>query len=103
MSDQCLLDFVDEVEQRSFIKTGVDVQGTDKLLTLSTCTYYFDRNGALQDARCAVVARLVRDGESEEVDTSKATKNENPRMPQLYYDVFGGTNPYKNASKWEAY
>lgn len=103
MSDQCLLDFVDEVEQRSFIKTGVDVQGTDKLLTLSTCTYYFDRNGALQDARCAVVARLVRDGESETVDTSKAVKNENPRMPQLYYDVFGGTNPYKNASKWEAY
>lgn len=103
MSDECVLDFVDEVEQRSFIKTGVDVQGTDKLLTLSTCTYYFDRNGSLENARLAVVARLVRDGESESVDTSKAVKNDNVRMPQLYYDVFGGTNPYVNASKWYPY
>jgi len=103
MSDQCLLEFVDEIEQRSFIKTGVDVQGSDKLLTLSTCTYYFDRNGSLENARLAVVARLIRDGESESVDTSKAVKNDNVRMPQLYYDVFGGTNPYVNASKWEPY
>lgn len=101
MGDNSFMEFYDELEQRSYIHTGVDVQPTDKVLTLSTCTYFFDRNGSLQNARFAVVARLVRDGESEEVDTSLATENENVRYPQLYYDVFGGTNPYRNASQWK--
>ena len=92
--------FYDEIQQRSYIHTGVDVQPDDKVLTLSTCTYFFDRNGSLENARFVVIARLVRDGESEEVNTSLVTKNENVRYPQLYYDVFGGTNPWRNASKW---
>lgn len=92
--------FYDEIQQRSYIHTGVDVQPTDKILTLSTCTYFFDRNGALENARFVVIARLVRDGESEEVDTSLVTENDNVRYPQLYYDVFGGTNPWKNSTKW---
>lgn len=92
--------FYDELQQRSYIHTGVDVQPTDKILTLSTCTYFFDRNGALENARFVVVARLVRDGESEAVDTSLVTANENVRYPQLYYDVFGGTNPWRNSTKW---
>ena len=95
-----LMKFYDEIQQRSYIHTGVDVQPGDKLLTLSTCTYFFDRNGRLENARFAVIARLVRDGESEEVDTSLVTVNDNVRYPQLYYDVFGGTNPWVNASKW---
>lgn len=92
--------YYDEIQQRSYIHTGVDVQPTDKVLTLSTCTYFFDRNGALENARFVVVARLVRDGESEEVDVNKVTVNDNVRYPQLYFDVFGGTNPWRNASKW---
>ncbi len=92
--------FYDEIQQRSYIHTGVDVQPDDKLLTLSTCTYFFDRNGKLENARFSVIARLVREGESEEVDVSKVTVNENVRYPQLYYDVFGGTNPWRNSSKW---
>lgn len=92
--------FYDELQQRSYIHTGVDVQPTDKVLTLSTCTYFFDRNGALENARFVVIARLVRDGESEEVDTSKVTVNDNVRYPQLYFDVFGGTNPWRNSTKW---
>lgn len=91
---------IDELHQRSFIHTDVDVVPTDKMLTLSTCTYFFDRGGKLENARCAVFARLVREGESEEVDVSKAVKNENIRFPQLYYDVFGGTNPHRNTPKW---
>lgn len=92
--------FYDELQQRSYIHTGVDVQPTDKVLTLSTCTYFFDRNGSLENARFVVIARLVRDGESEEVDTSLVTENDNVRYPQLYFDVFGGTNPWRNSSKW---
>lgn len=101
--DNCMMDFHDELLQRSYIHTGVDVQPTDKLLTLSTCTYFFDRNGSIQNARFAVIARLVRDGESEEIDESLVKANDNVRYPQLYYDVFGGTNPWANSSKWVPY
>lgn len=103
MSDQCFLEFVDELRQRSFINTTVDVQGNDKIFTLSTCQYEWDRGGALQNARCVLVGRMVRPGESEEVDTDGATQNENPRMPQLYYDIFGGENPYAATKKWYPY
>jgi hypothetical protein len=46
---------------------------------------------------------MVREGESVEVDTSKAVQNENPRMPHLYYKIFGGENPYYSAEKWYPY
>ncbi len=98
--NQSMEKFIKEIEQRSYIHTGVDVNADDKLITLSTCTYFFDRNGKLENARFAVIGRLVREGESEEIDTSLVTKNENVRYPQLYYDVFGGTNPWRNDTKW---
>lgn len=87
--------YLNELAQRSLYDTGVDVLPTDKLLTLSTCSHEFD------DARFVVVARLVRTGESAEVDVSKATENSNPRFPQAYYDAKKLTNPYYDASRWE--
>ena len=86
--------YLSELAQRSLYDTGVDVLPTDKLLTLSTCSHEFE------DARFVVVARLVRPGETAEVDTSKAVINSKPRYPQAYYDKKGMKNPYKNASKW---
>ena len=88
--------YLSELAQRSLYDTGVDVQPTDKLLTLSTCSHEFE------DARFVVVARLVRPGESAEVDTSKAVVNSKPRYPQAYYTKKGMTNPYKNANRWVA-
>ena len=88
--------YLSELAQRSLYDTGVDVLPTDKLLTLSTCAHEFD------DARFVVVARLVRDGERTDVDTSKAVVNSKPRYPQAYYDKKGMTNPYKNANRWVA-
>lgn len=102
MGNRNFMEFYDELQQRSYIHTGVDVNETDKILTLSTCTYFFDRNGKLENARFAVVARLVREGESTEIDPTLAKANDNVRYPQLYYTVFGGKNPYKNATQWEA-
>ena len=66
------------------------------MLTLSTCCYDFD------SAKIVVLARKVRDGESSEVDTSKAKTNPNPQYPQAWYDAYGKTNPYSNAAKWYA-
>lgn len=87
--------FLNELSQRSLYDTGVDVMPTDKILTLSTCSHEFE------EARFVVVARLVRVGESAEVDTSKATINPSPRYPQAYYDKKKITNPYANAYRWE--
>lgn len=94
IDDQNFSEFMEEIDQRALYTTGVDVQVGDKLMTLSTCTYDFD------EARLVVVGRMVREGESEEVDTSLAKTNKNPRYPQAWYDAKGTSNPYKNAEKW---
>ena len=87
--------YLNQISQRSLYDTGVNVLPTDRLLTLSTCYDEFE------DARLVVIARLVRPGESAEVNTSRAVENESPRFPQAYYDEHGMTNPYANAYKWE--
>ena len=97
MNDEKFMQYIDEVRERSLFTTDVDVQKDDKVLTLSTCTYEL---GTSIDARFVVVARMVRDGESEEGDVSKAKLNPNPHYPQAWYDRHGKTNPYQNAERW---
>lgn len=93
--------YFDEIAVRSLYSTGVEVNNTDKILTLSTCTRDMDiRGNGETNARCVVVARMVRSGESETVDTSLAAKNDNPRYPQIWYNKNKITNPYKDAEKW---
>ncbi|MBE6716944.1 MAG: class B sortase [Ruminococcaceae bacterium] len=102
-SDENTMGFANEVAFRSyFINPAVDVQPTDKFLTLSTCSHLLDIGGMV-NARCVIVARLVRDGESAEVDVSQAYKNTNQRMPQLWYDLKGIENPYAHYAIWDAY
>ena len=86
-SEQETQEYIDDVLIRSIINTGVDVLPSDELLTLSTCTYEF------HEARFVIVARKVRDGESETVDTSQATMNPSPLYPDIWYQLFGGTKP----------
>lgn len=94
VGDAAYAEYFKALEVRSLYSTGVDVLPTDKLLTLSTCSYEFD------DARFVVVARLVRTGESPEVDTSLAKVNPNPKYPQAYYDKKKINNPYGDAYNW---
>jgi sortase B len=61
--------FINEVKARSLIKTSVDVNPGDTLLTLSTCTY------ELPEARFVVMARRVRKGEALDVDKAAINKN----------------------------
>lgn len=94
-SEAKFLEFIDEVKSRSYYTNdAVDIVPGDKILTLSTCDTVFE------DARFVVMARLVRDGESAEVDTSGAKVNENQRFPQAWYDETGKSNPFRNASKF---
>lgn len=92
--------YIGEVNKRTLYKTGVDVNSLDKILTLSTCSRKMDISGYRADARIVVAARLVRDGESSEVDTSKSEINPNPKYPQRYCDNMGIQNVYSNDEKW---
>lgn len=92
--------YISEVNKRTLYKTGVDVNSSDKILTLSTCSRKMDVSGYRADARIVVAARLVRDGESSAVDTSKAEINPNPKYPQRYCDNMGIQNVYSNDEKW---
>lgn len=91
---QNFVDFVRSINQRKLYSTGVDISTSDKLLTLSTCTYDFD------DCRLVVVGRMVRPGESTRVNTKNTRMNPHPRFPQAWYDAKGQTNPYRNAYRW---
>lgn len=86
--------YIEEIDKRKLYTTGVDINTSDKILTLSTCAYDFS------DARLVVVARLKREGESVSVDTSKAYENPNPKYPQKWYDVNKKSNPYAEDSRW---
>lgn len=50
--------FKSEVDARNYIQSDVDFVYGDKLLSLSTCDY------TLEEGRCVVVARKLRDGET---------------------------------------
>ncbi len=89
-TDESFANYIAEVDKRKFFTTGVDINPTDKILTLSTCCYDFP------NARLVVVGRLLREGENPAVDTSLAFMNPNPKLPQAYYKVNGGENPHKD-------
>lgn len=93
-SDDAFGSYINQIDQRKLYTTGVDILPDDKILTVSTCIYDF------KDARLAVVARMVREGESEEVDLSKIAPIKSPRYPQAWYSAKGQPNPYKNAENW---
>ena len=80
--------FILDIMDRSVLWTDVDLTYGDEILTLSTCYYPYGEN---IDTRCVVFARKVRDGESTEVDVSKAQRNENPLMFTYQYQVLGGS------------
>ena len=82
-------DYIGNIMDRSMICTDVDLEYGDELLTLSTCYYPLGKENA--DTRFVVFARRVREGESTEVDTSKAYENPSPLYFDYYYTVRGGS------------
>ncbi len=82
--------YILDIMDRSVLWTDVDLTYGDSILTLSTCYYPY---GDKIDTRCVVFARKVRDGESAEVDVSKAVTNDNPLKFSYQYQVEGGSWP----------
>ena len=86
--------YIKAIDERKLYTTGVDINSADKLLTLSTCTYEFT------DARLVVIGRMLRMGETQDIDTTFAVTNGNPHYPQIWYDQKGMTNPYADVERW---
>lgn len=91
--------YIEQVNQRVFFKTGVDVNSSDKILTLSTCAYDYGND---INTRLVVSARLLRKGESESVDKNLVKENSNYRRPQVWYDRYGRYNPYHENVAWKS-
>lgn len=98
MSDSNMVGYIEQVKQRMLYDTGVTLEPTDKIITLSTCIYDY---GKSVDTRLVVVGRLLHEGESESIDSSLVKDNPDYRRPQVWYSRNGKTNPYKNAEKWQ--
>lgn len=81
--------WADEAFERSIINTGVDVEYDDNILTLITCSNDFP------NARLVVMARQLREGESNAIDTEECTVNANPRYPKKWYDHRGIKYPFE--------
>lgn len=87
---ESFFDFAQNILDRSaFYNPDVDLMYGDEIITLSTC--YFTPLGRSFEARVALFARRVREGESAEVDVSRAYINHDPLYFDHYYSVFGGS------------
>lgn len=71
---------VNGMKERSMIHTGVDVNENDRILTLYTCyRYQFD------SGRLVIVARQLREGESEEINKNAVYYDDSAYFPAAYY------------------
>lgn len=97
--------FINEVNKRRLYAPDVDINDDDNMLVLSTCIRSLDiyskgKRTYKADARLVVLARKLRAGESESVNTEGVTANPSPKYPQLWYDKNGTKNPYAKDEKW---
>lgn len=97
--------FINEVNKRRLYIPDVDINDDDNMLILSTCIRSLDiynkgKRTYKADSRLVVLARKLRAGESEIVNTENVTVNPSPKYPQLWYDKNGTKNPYANDEKW---
>ena len=86
-SDAEFMNFVYNCRIRSVFNTPVMVNENDQLLTLSTCSYEFS------NFRTVVVARKVRENESNDIELDLAKSNSDIVFPDVYYERYGGTRP----------
>lgn len=72
-------EYISKINERTMIKTDVDVEYGDKFVTLSTCTSDFEWG------RLVVVARRVRPGESSDNSAVTYSRNPYPVYPKAIY------------------
>jgi SrtB family sortase len=86
-NDADFLKYTEELKARSMFDFPVDIQAEDELLILSTCTN--PSQSKLKNGRLAVVARRIRSGEAQQVNTLQIVENEDVIMPYQWYTAQG--------------
>ena len=81
--DEEFLTYLQDAQARSLFDYPVDVTADDRIVVLSTCTR--KSTSKLENGRLLVMARRLRDGESEVVDTKQIAKNTDAIMPYYWY------------------
>ncbi len=81
MKNADFMKLVGEAKDRSKFDYDVDVNASDKILTLSTCTYPSNNQAINDQTRYVIMARLVRPGEKIE-PTVKVEINADVKPPQ---------------------
>lgn len=92
IADESKAEFIYEIATRCIYTADVDVSEDDNILLLSTCTRNLDTRNHTANARFVLVARAIRAGEN--VNSVNYTTNSSARMPQIWYDANGISNPY---------
>lgn len=87
--DESFERWIEQIRRRSLYVSPVDVEAGDEILTLSTCTYEIKGT----ELRCVVVARKIRDGESDTVNISAVKPNAKTIYPAIWYEKKGGDKP----------
>jgi len=87
--DAAFTAFVQEVKDRSYYDSNVDVQPGDHLITLSTCSYEFGPVSDDAHVRTVIVARKVRPGEKDDGSDVSYQWNPDYKLPPGF--VTGGT------------
>lgn len=83
---------IQEAKDRSRLDYDVDVNTSDRTLTLSTCAYKYTDSVEKRDLRFVVQARLLRPGE--EIPTSaKVTRNTDVKEPAQHATSTLRANP----------
>ncbi|MDR1630800.1 MAG: class B sortase [Oscillospiraceae bacterium] len=100
MNEEAFLGYKRMLDLKTIYTTGVDLNLSDKILTLSTCGY---DTSDFQESRYVIVARKLRAGEDAAVDVSKIQANPSPWYPQAWYDKRRMENPYADTEKWYEY
>lgn len=85
--DADYLDFIYQLRVRSLYNIPVDINEMDSIITLSTCSYELD------NYRTVIVARKIRENETETVDVAQAVKNPAILYPANWYLTYGGQSP----------
>lgn len=94
MGNESFKGYIKQLNTRAIYNTGVGLNADDSIITLSTCTHDLDApSGRDIDCRLVVVGRLLRDGESPEINTSGAKENKNYLRPLIWYKNQGKTPP----------
>ncbi len=93
-SESDFMQWIEYSRQRSLFDTNIDIQAQDEIITLSTCCYDFE------NARFVILGRLVRDGESTEINKNLVVPNQDVLYPKAFYDKKGWAVPQPpNASQ----